>query len=159
MHQERRTLEALFFTPASDAELLLGKTLAGLIPGLGATWAGLALYILLVDAIGWSRHRFLPLPNGTWLLAGLVLLPVVALLSVALTVVVSARARTARGAREVVGVIALPAVALLMMQALGVLRLGWAAVLFLSVLLGGGAWLLLILAARTFRRDNAVLYS
>jgi ABC-type Na+ efflux pump permease subunit len=157
--KERRTLEALFYTPATDGELLFGKTLAALIPGLAAAWTGLLAYTALIDIIGWSRYRLLPLPDVTWLLAGALLLPAMALLAVALTVVVSARAKTSRGAQQVAGVVVVPAVALLVVQSLGIAYMGWGMVLGLSALAAGAAWLLLALAARTFRRENAVLYS
>ncbi|MCL6450282.1 MAG: ABC transporter permease subunit [Acetobacteraceae bacterium] len=157
--KERRTLEALYYTPASDAELLWGKTLAALVPGLGAAWFAILAYTGVINAVGWTRYGLLPLPNLAWVLMAGLLLPAAAVFSVALTVVVSAKARTSRGAQQVAGVVVLPAVALLVMQSFGVVYLGWGLVLGLAAVFSGLAWLLLALAARTFRRENAVLYS
>ena len=39
--RERKTMEALLYTPASDAELFLGKVVAAAVPALLITWVSL----------------------------------------------------------------------------------------------------------------------
>ncbi|MCL4560205.1 MAG: ABC transporter permease subunit [Chloroflexi bacterium] len=36
--KERKTLEALIYTPARDSELFLGKVLAGVVPSVALAW-------------------------------------------------------------------------------------------------------------------------
>jgi ABC-type Na+ efflux pump permease subunit len=42
--KERKTLEALLYTPATDGELFLGKALAALIPGIVYAWVNFAIF-------------------------------------------------------------------------------------------------------------------
>ncbi|MDD1673685.1 MAG: ABC transporter permease subunit [Methanomicrobiales archaeon] len=47
--KERKTLEALLYTPATDLELFTGKVLASLIPAMAFAWVNFAIYTVVVN--------------------------------------------------------------------------------------------------------------
>ena len=54
--RERKTLEALLYTPATDSELFFGKALAAFLPTLVIAWISFILYSLVLISQG---SRFL----------------------------------------------------------------------------------------------------
>ena len=50
--RERKTLEALLYTPASDGELFLGKVIGSVVPALLLTWLSFAVYAIVVNTAG-----------------------------------------------------------------------------------------------------------
>ncbi len=51
--KERKTLEALLYTPATDAELFIGKALAALIPGIVFTWVNFVIFAVVTNIAGY----------------------------------------------------------------------------------------------------------
>jgi hypothetical protein len=49
--KERKTLEALLYTPTTDQELLLGKLLAAWLPAVGVALAGFVCYSVVANAV------------------------------------------------------------------------------------------------------------
>ena len=151
--KERRTLEALLYTPTTDRELLLGKLAAGFVPALAVAWGGFALYAVVANVAAWPvmGGAFFPTPMW-WVLAGWVA-PAVAALGLGATVLVSARVATFQEAYQLGGVVVLPLVLLMVGQATGVLFFS----AWLAVALGAVFWaaaaLLLSLGLRRFGRS------
>ena len=52
--RERKKMEALLYTSASDAELFVGKALAAFLPALAITWLSFAGYTIVLNAAGWT---------------------------------------------------------------------------------------------------------
>ncbi|HWT85326.1 MAG TPA: ABC transporter permease subunit, partial [Myxococcales bacterium] len=73
--RERRTLEPLLATPVATSSIILGKSLAALLPALALTWVAAALFCLGVDAVAGQ----VLLPDPAWLFGTLVLSPLLAL--------------------------------------------------------------------------------
>ncbi len=96
--KERKTIEGLLATPLTDSELILGKILVSFIPSLIVTLVSFAAYSTSVDVLGYNLFggRLL-LPNINWLLIVLGLSPVVSLMAIGLTVIVSARGEGLQG--------------------------------------------------------------
>ncbi len=92
--KRERTLEPVLATPIRTWELLLGKTLAALIPALAITIASACLFVVGILSFAVSdRVRELIVTPG-WILAVLVDTPLLALIGVALV----ASERSAHGA-------------------------------------------------------------
>lgn len=150
--RERKTIEALLYTPASDAELLTGKVMAAFIPSLLATWLGFLVYTLILNLAPYSHFQRFWFPLPTWWLLIFWITPAVVLLAIALTVIISARAQTFMGAYQSSAVVVLLVVVLFGGQLSGVLYLSmaveWAlgAIFFLAAALTG------FYAVRTFSR-------
>lgn len=118
--RERRTLEPLLATPVSTLSIILGKSLAALVPALGITWIAAALFCAGVDAV---VGRML-LPDPSWLFGTLLLAPLLALFGNATAVVVSARVLDPRAAQNLAATTVLPLLGLLVVQLAGRIALG-----------------------------------
>lgn len=136
--KERKTLEALLYTPASDRELYLAKLLSSVVPAIALSWGSFILYSIVLNVAGAQLmgRVWFPLPH--WFPLILWVSPAVATLGMSVIVLVSSRVSSFTEAQQTSGLLALPIVALVVGQASGVLNLT------VGVLLGIGAliWLL-----------------
>jgi ABC-2 type transport system permease protein len=152
--KERKTLEALAYSPTTDRELLLAKWLAAWLPGVVVALGSFVLYGLTANLAAWPTIGRIFFPNAMWLVLAFWVAPGVAALGLGATVVVSTRVNTFQEAYQTGSLIVLPIVILLIGQVSGVfyLHVGFVA------LLGLGVWLLAALlfglAERTFRRGE-----
>jgi ABC-type Na+ efflux pump permease subunit len=89
-----KSLEPLLATPATDSELLLGKGPAVFVRTMGATYAGAALYIAVVDGLASSRLGYIPLPDWSTAVILLLAAPLACILSVEFNVIISSRSTT-----------------------------------------------------------------
>lgn len=131
-----RSLEPLLATPISTVELLIGKNLAAVIPAVGATIAGFSLFILgasllIQDAANIIAVVFSPL----WLLAILVAGPLMAVLSVNVTMMISSRVNDPRVAEQLSAVVILPILLLFFGQIAGFLVFNSQLILYLILAL------------------------
>lgn len=149
----QKTLEPLLATPASDQEILIGKTLAGVLPALASTFLAFAVYVVAIDYASYPLLGYLLVPTPAWLLAMVVLAPLLAFLGVFLLVLVSSRTSDVRSAQQIGAVVVVPIIVLFVLQ-LG----GRVAFTVEFVLLGIGVLIaadlfLLRLAQRIFHRE------
>jgi ABC-type Na+ efflux pump permease subunit len=140
--KERRTLEPLLAAPISAAELVLGKSLASVVPAVAITWLSFGVFVAAVDLVAWPLVHGPVLPNATWLFGVGVVAPLFAFLGNGLAVLVSARVGEARLAQQVSALVVLPLMGLVSGQLAGWIRAGTgyyailgAVVLVLDVLL------------------------
>jgi ABC-type Na+ efflux pump permease subunit len=152
--KERRTLEALLYTPTSDMELLVAKLLTGFVPALVVAWGGFALYALVANVAAWPVMGRLFFPTPMWWVLALWVAPAVAALGLGATVLVSARVNTFQEAYQIGGVVVLPLVLLVVGQAAGVLVLSSALAVALGAVFWAAAAVLLVVGARGFRRGE-----
>lgn len=121
--KERRTMEALAYTPTTDGELLLAKMLGGWIPGVAVGVFGFVLYCTAANIAAWPLVGELILPNALWWLLGLWVGPAAAGLGLGVTVLISARVNTFQEAYQLGGLVVIPIVALMLAQIAGVVYL------------------------------------
>jgi ABC-2 type transport system permease protein len=152
--KERRTLEALLFTPTTDRELLLGKLLSGFVPAMAVAWGGFLVYTVVANAAAWPVMGRIFFPTGMWWVLALWVAPAVAAVGLGATVLVSARVNTFQEAYQIGGVVVLPIVVLLLGQATGVLVFSVALVALLGAVFWVAAAALLIFGARSFSRSE-----
>lgn len=154
--KERKTLEALIYTPTTDLELFTGKVLSAWIPALVVSLVGFVCYGLAVNVAAWPTMERIFFPNATWLVLVLWVAPGAAALGLGATVLVSSRVNSFQEANQIAGVIVLPIVILVVAQATGVMYLS----LGLTAALGAVIWLiagaLLWVGVRTFRRSEII---
>ncbi len=136
--KERKTLEGLLYTPATDGELFLGKTLAALVPGIVYTWVNFALFAIVTNIASWPVMGRIWFPTTSWWGLMIFVVPGVALLGVAATVIISARVRTFMEAYQASGILVILILGLMVAQAAGLL--------FLSPLIAVLVGLVLLLA-------------
>ena len=152
--RERRTLEPLLATPVSTAEVILGKSLAAVLPSLAITWVAAALLCGGLDLLTLGRVQHLPLPDGSWLFGCLVLSPLLALFGNAMAVVVSARVLDPRAAQNIAAMTVMPLLGLVAGQLAGKVSLGPR---FYFAFAAGAALadvLLFVLAVKWFDRER-----
>jgi ABC-type Na+ efflux pump permease subunit len=123
--KERKTIEALLATPISDSELVIGKVLVSFVPAMIVTIVSFAVYSVVVDVAAYSMFNgALLLPNADWLILMCGVAPTLALTSIGLTVVISAKVKGFREAQQISAVLLVPILALVFAQASGTLLLG-----------------------------------
>ncbi len=152
--RERKTIEALLYTPATDTELLLGKIMAGFIPAVLITLGSFVAYILVVNGAAYPVMGRIWFPLPSWYALILWVSPAISLLGIAVTVLISARVQTFMGAYQSSASLVLLVLVLLAGQATGVVYLSVA----VSLLIGAGIFvvdaILMYYAVRTFNRDK-----
>lgn len=152
--KERKTIEALLYSPITDCDLfaakLLGPWAAAVILGL----ASFVLYAVMVDLAGWIAIKEILLPNMMWVLLTVWVSPAVAGLGLVAMVFVSARAQGFQDAYQTGAMVVLPILALMVAQLTGVMFFTVGVVFFLGLAL----WILLIAllwwASRGFNREQ-----
>ena len=149
-----RSLEPLLATPITTAELLTAKNLAATIPAVLATWVGFALFALGALIISGSKEMAGALLDPMWLLAVLLVGPLMAVLSVNFSIMVSSRVNDPRVAEQVSTVVILPLLALFFGQIAGWFFLNKTLVLIIALALAVIDVGLVYLAVRMFQREN-----
>ncbi len=151
--KERKTLEALLYTPATDRELYLAKVLSAFLPALVIAWVSFAVYTVIVNVAGLPimGHVWFPLPH--WWALILWVAPAVAALGMLVIVMVSSRVSTFMAAQQASGLLVLPIVLLVIGQVSGVVYFGVELVLLLGVVIWVIDAILLWLGVRQFSRS------
>jgi ABC-2 type transport system permease protein len=154
--KERKTLEALLYTPTTDLELFLGKVLSAWLAAVLVALGGFVLYAIAANAAGWRIMGQLFFPNAMWLALVLWVAPAAAGLGLSAMVLVSSRANSFQEAYQIGSVVVIPILLLVFGQITGVMYFS----IGLVLLLGTGLWVtdiaLLWFGIRTFRRSEAI---
>jgi ABC-2 type transport system permease protein len=151
--KERKTLEALLYTPATDRELYLAKLLSAVAPAVALAWVSFAVYIVVVNVAGMPimGRVWFPLPH--WWPLILWVSPAVATLGISVIVLVSSRVSTFMEAQQTSGLLVLPVVLLVIGQVAGVIYLSVALVIALGVVLWVIDAVLIWVGVRQFSRS------
>lgn len=152
--KERKTLEALLYTPTTDTELMLAKLLGAWIPGILAAWISALLYWIVVDIAAWPLYGGPILPDATWIILALWVAPAASAMGLGATVIVSSRAKTFQDAYQISGLVVLPVVILMLGQSFGVLFLSASFSLLVGFVFYVVAAVLFVVGARTLRRSE-----
>jgi len=154
--KERKTLEALLYTPTTDTELFLGKLLASWIPAFVVGMGAFVLYALVVNLSAWRVMGGIFFPNAMWVALVVWLAPAAAGLGLGAIILVSSRVSTFQDAYQLGGLVVIPVLLLVFGQLAGVLYLNVVAV----VLMGFFLWLvdaaILWVGIRTFKRSEII---
>ena len=153
--KERKTIEGLLATPLSDSELLFGKMLVSFVPSMLITFISFSIYSISVDLFSFTifNGRLL-LPNLDWILLIFGLAPTLALASIGLTVMISARVKGFKEAQQISAILVIPILAMVFAQITGAIIFG---ALMVSALLGIFAIVDVIvfkLAIKIFKREE-----
>jgi ABC-2 type transport system permease protein len=149
-----RSLEPLLATPITTSELLAGKNLASVIPAVIATWAGFAIFAVGSLIITGGGALAAALLDPMWLLAVLVAGPLMAVLSVNFSIMVSSRVNDPRVAEQLSAVIILPILAIFFGQIAGLFVLNSALILVMCLVLVLVDILMVYFAVRLFQRET-----
>jgi ABC-2 type transport system permease protein len=149
-----RSLEPLLATPASDGEILLGKALAALVPPLVAMWAGMVTLMALCDVYTHGTLGYLFFPN--WMAAVTVCCaaPLLALMAVGFSVLMSARVSEVRTAQQLGALAAIPGAGLYIGLVSGAFSLDVASLAVMCGVLAVVDVALAFAARATFHREE-----
>ena len=121
--KQSRSLEPVLAAPIRTVELLAGKAIAALVPGVLAGWATYIVFVGLASAV-YGPALFGVVTDASWLAGVFLLGPAVGLSSVVAGVIVSARVNDPRVAQQIGGVIIVPIVGLVLVQATATVLVG-----------------------------------
>jgi ABC-type Na+ efflux pump permease subunit len=121
--KEHKTMETLLYTPISMEQLLKAKILGVFIPSYIITLLSFIAFGIIINIGSFKYFGGLIFPDIKWLIIILWISPAINLLSLTLTVMVSAKSSTFQEAQQVSGLLVLPVVLVLVGQMTGVLIL------------------------------------
>ncbi len=152
--KERKTMEALLYTPTTDRELFVAKLLSGWLAALAVALVGFALYVIMANAAGWSQIGRIFFPNTMWLVLIAWVVPALPGLGLGVMVLVSSRAQGFQDANQIGGVIVLPVVFLAIGQVTGAMSLSVTLLFLLGLVIWLLDGLLIWLGSRSFKRGR-----
>ena len=152
--KERKTLEALLYTPTTDQELFIAKILSGWLVSIAVAFCGFLIYAINVNAAAWPQIQRIFFPNALWLVLVIWVVPALSGLGVGVMVLISSRAQGFQDANQLGGLVVLPIVALFYAQVAGAIYLN----IILMLLMGLIVWImtgvLIWLGSRSFHRNR-----
>lgn len=154
--KERKTLEALLYTPTTDMELFVAKLLTAWLPALAVSLLGFVVYGLVANLAAWPVMGRIFFPNWTWIILVFWVAPAAAGLGLASMVLVSSRVNSFQEAYQIGSIVVLPVLLLVIGQATGVMYLSPWLVAVLGLLFWAVDVGLLWLGTRTFQRGELI---
>jgi ABC-2 type transport system permease protein len=149
-----RSLEPLLATPITTVELLIGKSLAALIPAVAATFAAFLIFAIGAWFLITSQALYAALLDARWLLAVFLVGPLMALLAVNVSIMVSSRVNDPRVAEQISMIVILPILAVFFGQLAGLFLINRQFVLVSAAVLALVDGLLVYLAVHLFQRET-----
>jgi ABC-2 type transport system permease protein len=149
-----RSLEPLLATPITTFELLMGKCLAAIIPAVLATYAAFGIFALGAWIILADKILMTALLDPRWLNAIFLVGPLLAILAVTFSLMVSSRVNDPRVAEQISMVMIVPVLGGFFGQVFGLFVLNAqiiSVVAFVMLLLDA---LMLYLTTRVFQREQ-----
>jgi ABC-2 type transport system permease protein len=151
--KETKSLEPLLATPISTWELLVGKSLAAVVPAVILTWVSffalvIGGYFIMPEPV------FLGMIRPVWLVGMALLSPLLALLSVFSGVIASSRINDPRAAQQVTGIFVIPIIALSLVVLAGKIFLSVPMVMLAATLTLALDCLMLYFAVKLFQRET-----
>jgi ABC-2 type transport system permease protein len=131
--KQARSLEPVLAAPIRTIELLAGKVIAALVPGVLAGWLTYLVFVALASLV-YGPALFGVVTDPSWLMGVFVLGPAIGLSSVVAGVIVSSRVTDPRVAQQIGGIIIVPIIAVILLQATGTLLVGASGYFLLAVI-------------------------
>ena len=149
-----KSLEPLLATPLTDGEILLGKTIAALLPALAAMYAGAAVFMVGIDAATFGKLGYNYFPNWTFGVLLLVLVPVTVVMSVLYSVIVSSKVNDVRSANSSGILILLPLLAIYLASEIRIISLDISGILIIAGILSAIDIALYFVSTAAFQREE-----
>lgn len=149
-----KSLEPLLATPTTDGEILLGKSIAALLPPTIAIYTGAFIFTVLMDVITSSKLGYLYYPNWNIVVVLLFMVPLAAILSIQLNVIVSSRVNDVRAAQQIGIFTVMPLLAVQLATELSLITLGIDDFLVMSAILLAIDLALFYFSTATLRREE-----
>jgi ABC-2 type transport system permease protein len=148
------SLEPLLATPITTAELLVGKCLAAVIPAILATYAAFGIFAFGSWVIVENKMLLSALLDARWLIAIFVVGPLLALMAVIFSLMISSRVNDPRVAEQISMIIILPVLGGFFGQVAGLFVLNKQIISVVAVVMLALDVLMVYLATRVFQREQ-----
>ena len=149
-----RSLEPLLATPITTIELLIAKNLAAVIPAVLATWLAFIVYVVGAWVIIQSPNVMAALVKPSWWFVVIIVGPLLAILSVNFSIMVSSRVNDPRVAEQLSAVVILPLLAIFIGQIAGLFLVNQQLILIMTIILILIDSLMIYFAVRLFQRET-----
>jgi ABC-2 type transport system permease protein len=149
-----RSLEPLLATPITTMELLVGKCLAAVIPAVLATYAAFGLFAFGTWVLVANKMLLSALLDVRWLIAIFLVGPLLAVLAVVFSLMISSRVNDPRVAEQISMVMILPVLAGFFGQVAGLFILNRQIISLVAVIMLLLDGLMVYLAMRVFQREQ-----
>jgi ABC-2 type transport system permease protein len=149
-----RSLEPLLATPITTSELLIGKNLAAASPAVLATWAGYLIFSIGAFLITSSFDLVGLILQPLWLIAILIVSPLLSILAVNFAIMVSSRVTDPRVAEQLSVLVILPLMVVVLGQVLGFIVINQMIILLLGLVILILNAILIPITNRIFQREN-----
>lgn len=149
-----KSLEPLLASPITDSELLLGKGMGAFIPSIGSLYISSIVFMALSDLFTHGTLGYYYFPNWNIAILLLILLPLMSILSVEWSVIVSARATDPRAAQLQGTLITIPLFVIYVATETGAIKLNTTTI---WIIIGAALiadMILFFLSTRTFQREE-----
>lgn len=149
-----RSLEPLLATPITTLELLVGKCLAAVIPAVLATYGAFGIFALGARFIVENKVVLAALLDARWLIAIFAVGPLMAILAVTFSLMVSSRVNDPRVAEQISMVVILPVLGGFFGQVAGLFVLNRQIIMIVALVIVAVDALMVYLATRVFQRES-----
>jgi ABC-2 type transport system permease protein len=148
-----RSLEPLLATPITTLELLSGKALAAIIPAIAATWFSFGLFAAIMYFLV-SPAAFAYLLDPLWLLAIMLVGPLLTLLAVTIAMMISSRVSDPRVAEQISMLVIMPIIVGVIGQSAGIILIDRQFVLVVALVVTLLDAVLVYLGVQAFQRET-----
>jgi ABC-2 type transport system permease protein len=152
--KERKTLEALLYTPTTDRELFTAKLLGAWSAAITVALMSFVIYTVMANAAAWHSIGHIFFPNWMWFALVFWVTPAVAGLGLVVMVFVSVRAQGFQDAYQTGGLIVLPVLLLIIGQISGVMYFSLGVVMIVGLVIWLIDAVLLWFVSKSFRRGE-----
>lgn len=147
-----RSLEPLLAAPIGTGELLAGKSLAAAVPAIVITWVAFVIYAVALRFIV-TPAVYAALLSSKWILAMIVIAPLLSILAMNVAVIISSRVNDVRVAEQLSGLVVLPLIAVAMAQTAGRILFDFRSFVIGAVILALIDIIVLYIGVRLFQRE------
>ncbi|HDZ17622.1 hypothetical protein LCGC14_1180410 [marine sediment metagenome] len=157
--KERKTMESLALLPMTKTELILGKILVSFIPTIIISFlcfggTGIIVNLILISHLEGNLLFFTDL---TTILIGFLLSPLLALLNIQISVIISSRSKDLKSAQSIAGALVTPLIAIIFVQMFNPLFLSIPTVLILSAIIAIFCLIFINIANRLLDIEKLIL--
>jgi len=148
-----KSLEPLLATPITTFELLIGKSLSAVIPAVIATYGSFVIFIIGAGFLITSKAVLLAFLDLRWLIAIFIVGPLMSVLAVNLSLMVSSRVNDPRAAEQISMILIVPVLGFFFGQMAGLFVINREVILIIGVILLAIDAAVVYLAIRVFDRE------
>lgn len=148
------SLEPLLATPVSTMKLLLGKGVAAAAPGIAGAWVAYLVFLIGARFLAVSDRVYAIFLNPMWLVAMLILAPLLTIMAVNVGIIVSSRTSDPRAAEQLGSLIILPLMVLFIGPLVGFIQLNVTTFFIAALIALLADVVLMYLGVKLFQRET-----